>query len=515
MGDGGQAKEFVGEFAAGRLPRDRFRLLGARGRERLSRLFEVDFVVACEGGALTSAEIDDLFQTPCALTLGPSKDDVVRGVVERVRRVDPTRTNTARYVVRMMPTAYLLTLARTNRIFQSLSVPEIVASILSLYGLAHDRDFRLSIQDHHRKREYVVEYDESDWDFIQRWLEHDGLYYWFEHGGDGERLVISDSNQDATPIGAPSAIAFRERSALATEGEATIWDWESEERRIPARTVLVDYNYRTPGARLVAKAAADEKRGFGTAMSYGEHFKNTDEGTALAKLRAQRLLCEQRTHFGTTDCSRFRVGHRFELDDAPLSRAAHAAREPGRSGAYLITSIDWEIGVSLDEPHENSSAKSRSYEARFEALPISLQFRPERRTPWPSIHGVMQGHIAADGSGKYAEIDEQGRYKVCLPLDSGPGPGASSSRWIRMAQHYSGPGYGSHYPLHRGTEVLLAHVDGDPDRPVIIASVPNTHTVSPSTKVNATQSVTQTASGIRVELEDRAEQSKVKGAGAS
>jgi type VI secretion system secreted protein VgrG len=71
-----------------------------------------------------------------------------------------------------------------------------------------------------------------------------------------------------------------------------------------------------------------------------------------------------------------------------------------------------------------------------------------------------------------------------------------------MAQPYSGPGYGSHHPLHKGTEVLIAHIDGDPDRPIIVGSVPNPHTPSPSTSANATQSVIQTASGIRIEMED-------------
>src|SRR5262249_10072727 len=106
--------------------------------------------------------------------------------------------------------------------------------------------------------------------------------------------------------------------------------------------------------------------------------------------------------------------------------------------------------------------------------------------------------------GQYAEIDETGRYKVTLPFDSGNNKGAAVSRWIRMAQPYAGPGYGSHHPLHRGTEVLVAFLDGDPDRPVIVASVPNAHTVGPVTNSNATQSVTRTASGIHIELEDLA-----------
>src|SRR5262249_23543881 len=155
------------------------------------------------------------------------------------------------------------------------------------------------------KREYVVQYEESDWDFLQRWLEHEGLYYWFEHGGTNEVLIISDSRDDATPIPGPSNVRYRDRNNLSTGGATTIGDWEIEQKRLPARVVVFDYNYRTPATRLVAKAPVDDKTGFGTMMRYGEHFKNVDEGAAVAKLRAERLACERRVYTGHTDCSRF------------------------------------------------------------------------------------------------------------------------------------------------------------------------------------------------------------------
>src|SRR5262249_17480682 len=94
------------------------------------------------------------------------------------------------------------------------------------------------------------------------------------------------------------------------------------------------------------------------------------------------------------------------------------------------------------------------------------------------------------------------RYKVKLPFDTASAAGIAASRWMRMAQPYAGTAEGTHHPLRRGTEVLVAFVDGDPDRPIIVGAVPNAHTVSPTTRANATQSVTRTPSGIRIELED-------------
>jgi type VI secretion system secreted protein VgrG len=189
------------------------------------------------------------------------------------------------------------------------------------------------------------------------------------------------------------------------------------------------------------------------------------------------------------------VGHRFGLVDH---------HESGFERDYLITAIEHRVGEAIPGEAPGEHDGPGRYTASFEAIPLDVPYRPEATTPWPSIHGIMHGHVEADGTGVYAEIDEQGRYKVRLPFDSGNAAGAAVSRWIRMAQPYTGPGYGTHQPLHRGTEVLVAFIDGDPDRPIIVGSVPNAHTGSPATRANATQTVSETAAGIRVETEDLA-----------
>ena len=211
------------------------------------------------------------------------------------------------------------------------------------------------------------------------------------------------------------------------------------------------------------------------------------------------MLAERRIFSGTTDCSRFRVGHTFQLQDH---------YEASYDDKYLITSLEHRVGrpvLSAAEIASGASVKDEAeqrYAARFTAISLDVAFRPEKRTPWPRVRGVMHGHIDADSSGDYAMIDAQGRYRVRLPFDLAGGTGSKASQWIRMAQPYSGAGYGQHFPLHKGVEVLISYVDGDPDRPVITGSVPNPQSATPSTGSNATQSVTQTASGIRIEFED-------------
>jgi type VI secretion system secreted protein VgrG len=490
------------KFVSGAQPNDDVRLRGVVGRERLSRLFEFDLLISRKGERYTDDQLDALLKAPCAITLGPRPGDVVHGILSSVEVVDGTRSSEPVYYARMVPKAWLIAQSKSSRVYQNTNVPDMVGKILKGYGMAEGTDFEIHNTNAAKSpvREYVVQYQESDWDFIQRWLEQEGFFYWFQHEKKGEKLVISDSNQAATPIDDPSHISYRERNNLSTGRVATIWSFNLRQRRIPSRVSVQDYNYRTPGVALYVTETVDKERGFGVVSFYGEHFKDKDVGKAVAKLRAERILCERRTFIGRTDCARFRVGHAFQLED-------HF--EGSFDMKYLITSLEHRVGLPVTPGEREGFMEStdlggapQRYTARFEAIPFDVAFRPERVTPWPRVKGVMHAHIDADTSGDYAMIDAQGRYRVRMPLDLAGGKGSKASQWIRMAQSYAGAGYGQHFPLHKGTEVLLAYIDGDPDRPIIVGSVPNPATVSPSTTTNATQSVTQTASGIRIEMED-------------
>lgn len=471
-------------FKSGAIPHDDVALRGVIGRERISTLFEFKLVLGRDK-PYTDDEIDGLLKTPCAIALGTKKGSIVHGILSSIEMRDATRDNSIGYLATMVPNVWLTTLSRHNRLFQQMSVPDIVTNVLERYGLASGKDFEIKKWSGSVVREYVVQYEENDWDFISRWLEHEGYFYWFEHGEQTEKLYIAHVNSACPPITGNAMVPFRERNNL--RGAESVYDWCVEQKRIPARVAVFDYNYRRPGQRIISQADVDTKRGFGSVFFYGPHVKVKSECDAIAKLRAERLLAERWTIRANTDSPRFRAGHTFDLENHPIAE---------QDAEYLITAIEQRVGYDPD------LGDHRPFFAKFEAIPNKIQFRPPRVTRWPSIDGVIHAHIDSDGSGEYAQLDDQGRYKVKLPFDGTDAKGSGSSRWIRMAQHYAGAGYGSHFPLHKGAEVLLVHIDGNPDRPVIVASVPNPHTLTPSTSTNATQSVIHTASGIRIEMED-------------
>jgi type VI secretion system secreted protein VgrG len=473
-------------------------LVGVSGHEEISRPFEFELFFLRHGEPLTQAELKELVRQPCVVALGFDKSDLVHGILVSIEHLDSERHAVPAYVARMVPQVALMDLGKRSAIFRDMTIPEIVGELLKAHGLSAGRTYEILVTEEAKspKREYVVQYQESDWSFIQRWLEHEGYFYWFEHSNKGAKLVIADANDDASTIDEPSVISFRERNNLATSGAHTIWDFRVQQRRIPARVTLVDYNYRRPTEMLISSHAVD-RSGFGHVYQYGDHVKDRDVGDTMARIRAEELGATQRIVRGVTDCTRFRVGHVFELEN-------HHTEDYDKK--YLITKIQHRVGLETPTLRADRRAEGEqtpsAYTAIFEAIPLSVPFRPRRITPWPRISGLITGHVEADTAGDYAQIDEMGRYKVKMPFDVGSRAGLSSSRWIRMAQSYAGAGYGMHFPLHKGTEVLIAHVDGDPDRPIVVGSVPNAVTPGPVADANATQSVLQTASGMRVELED-------------
>lgn len=476
-------------------------LLGVVGREELSRLFEYQLLLARIGEPLSEEELAGLVTDPCVIALGNRQGDIVHGILSEIEHVEGTREQRSYYVATLVPYTSLLTLGRRSAIYQETTVPELITTVLEGYGLAKGRDFEIRIARDAKspKHEYIAQYNESDWDFLQRWMEREGWFYWFTHTKKGARLIIADENADTTSIDDPEHIPYREKNNLGTNAIATIWDFRLRQRRVQAKVSVVDYNHRKPRDLLMSTKKVDEN-GFGHVFHYGEHFKDQDVGDAWAQIRSEELYAERQVVSGVTDCSRFRVGHSFTLERHYIG---------SYDGSYLITSLEHRVGLDpaailAASEFEDVASTARAYSARFKAIPMDVPFRPHRRTPWPRIDGVINGHIEADTSGDYAQIDGEGRYKVKLPFDFGTAKGLTSSRWIRMAQSYAGSGYGTHQPQHKGTEVLIAHIDGDPDRPVIVGAVPNAVTPGPVAKGNATQSVIMTASGMRIELEDQA-----------
>jgi len=169
-------------------------------------------------------------------------------------------------------------------------------------------------------------------------------------------------------------------------------------------------------------------------------------------------------------------------------------------GKYLLTRVEHRLKQTFGTIGTGSG--NVEYKNEFTCIPSDVIFRPERRTKWPEISGYVTGTVDSGGDGKYADLDDDGRYKVKLHLDLSDRKGGGASRAMRMAQPYGGNNMGFHSPQHKGVEVLLAHAEGDPDRPVILSTVPNPSNPSMVKGPNQTQCEWKSGGNNEIRFED-------------
>lgn len=459
------------------------------GKERIGQLFDFELMLA----APASAKLDPAAMLGSEVTLVLEIDGAeqrrIHGMLVELDDLAETEASVHRVRVRLMPRLFRTTLVVTQEVFLERSVPEIVADKLALLSLADSLELRLGRD--YDKRELITQYKESDLAFLSRLLEHEGISFFFEHDAERDRdvLVLTDHNGGFTSP-EREALAYRGRGERADVFEVKV------EHRLRAGTYIVqDYNYR----KALLDLTADEpiEGGFGGGIvEYGTHHRTPEEGKALAKVRAEEQRAEQQVYALASDRADVGAGARMELHGHP-------------------TLGDLELLVVEVAHHARFSAfgsetQVRPYEARLRAIPRDRTFRPARVTPKPRIYGIVNGLVedAARNVDKYSQLDTEGRYIVRLLYDTADSSGRLASQWIRMAQPHAGPDYGMHFPLKPGVEVLLAFIDGDPDRPIIVGAVPNPVTPSPVDQRSNTLNRIKSASGVIIEIGDRRLSSK-------
>lgn len=422
------------------------------------------------------------------------------GVVTEFRFVDRS-TDYATYALRFVPALWLLSLNHRSRVFQKLSVPSIVERVLDECGLGDT--FEIDLDRDYPECEYVVQYQESDLNFISRLLESQGIFYLFretpllgdELEGDPvtEQLIISDRPAAFEEIAGATEVLFRSRSGMHDPVGGGLR--ESVERVgamrhiVPKEILLRNYNYRTPEVDISASSEITDAAN-GTVYEYGGDAKDTQMVQSAADVARKRVAVEQAAIDGIGSCRGFRVGHRFTL-------SGHG--RPEINDSYVLT----RIVHSGSQHHRHSDTPGMTYTNRFRAIPgdRANEYAPPKRAVVPRIPGIITASVEASGS-NYAALDDMGRYKVRLPFDTSDNGNYDASKYVRMAQPYSGANYGIHFPSHEGAEMVLACIDGDPNKPLGLGTIPNANTLSPVVGTNKEQNVIRTAGNNELLMDD-------------
>ncbi|HLY72617.1 MAG TPA: type VI secretion system tip protein TssI/VgrG [Planctomycetota bacterium] len=488
------------------------RVSSMKGVEALSAPYEFEFEFLSHQA---DVKLEDVVRQPANFGLKVPAGDGTRvrmrtvkihGVMSRFEQLDKQQ-DWVHYRGVLVPRLWKFGLSVQSRVFLGKDVTEIVKEVLEAEVAGKKRltskDFEFKVSRALPKREYVVQYQETDLAFLSRWLEYEGIFYYFEQTEQGEKVVFTDDPKSCPDLPGTPTIPYRPHSenrsrAAGAEGaesstEEGIRSLVCRHQGIPAKVVLKDYNYRTPGVALEAEATIDDKDE-GEVYRYGEHYKDKNEGKALAKVRAEEIKCRQRVFTGRGDVRSFRAGSKFPL-------AEHYRNEFNAGAGYLLVEVRHKASQAFTSTGSPSGALH--YENEFVCVPGDAPFRPERTTPWPRVAGVLHGAVDAGGDGKYAELDDQGRYKVKMPIDRSDRKDGKASRMVRMAQPYGGSNMGFHSPLHKKTEVLLGHTDGNPDRPLLLSSVPNPDTPSVVTSANQTQCDWKSGGNNEIRFEDQ------------
>jgi type VI secretion system secreted protein VgrG len=465
-------------------PCERLQVREVRGRERISRLFEFEIDVSCpeEHGfapeAIMGARVALVFSEDGALRRR------VYGVLTEVVDLLNTETEFLSYRLRLAPRASRLRLIRTQEIYMGLTLRQILEQKLRLVGLGEACAFLL--REEGEPREFVVQFDETDLAFVSRLAEHAGVSFYFDHAEGGDRIVFTDHNGGFRAVEGAEIAHFRARGE-----RGDVFRLEAARRLIPATFAVHDYNYRTPLVQL-ASLCRLESGYAGGVVEYGAHFRTPQEGDALARVRAEEGQTELLVFTGEADLCTLTAGAKVTVVGHP------------RVDDLELLVVEVEHRASQVVLAGGGSDAQPRYAATFKAIPAAIPYRPPRETPRPRIDGVLSGIVEASPGveTEQAWIDDQGRYLVRMLFDTAPPGERPASLPIRMAQPHSGPGYGIHFPLRPGTEVLIAFTGGDPDRPVIVGSVPNAVTPTPIADKEAMRHRIRTWSGVVIEIDD-------------
>ncbi|MFT3775074.1 MAG: type VI secretion system tip protein TssI/VgrG [Minicystis sp.] len=426
---------------------------GLEGREDLSDLFRFDLTLASADDALALADV--VGRTGVLRIEGQKQPRFVHGIVARFEQGDEGK-NVTTYEATLVPAAFLLKYRVDCRIFQQRTVPEIITEVLGGAGLPSS-GYRLVIHGDHPAWEYCVQYRESDWAFVCRLMEQEGIFFFFEHTAEGHVLVMSDTLHVHEPIPGGEVLPFRPALGALVQGEHVSRFRHAQEVR-PGKVTLRDFNFKNPGLSLESGAAAERDGGL-EVYDYPGSYDVPKIGAGLAKIRLEEWQSARRVGRGESSCVRLAPGHLFALEEH--HREAFNAR-------YLITRVDHRGTEPVMS--EAGTGDAATYQATFHCIPAEVQFRPAQRTAKPTIKGV-QTAIVVGPPGEEIYTDQHGRVKVQFHWDRQGRRDEHSSSWIRVSQLMAGQGWGAMYIPRVGHEVIVDFLEGDPDRPIITGRV--------------------------------------------
>ena len=425
------------------------------------------------------------------------------GVVTAFKRLSAS-LDEARYELTLEPRLALLGRGKQFRIYQHQSVPEIVESILRSRHDFRGQDFLFDLKREYPRREQVMQYDESDLAFIARLLAEVGIWYRFT-SDDRLRIDVVEFHDDQRNYQFNVELPYYPQSGLSSSGEDGVWQLQSSHQVVEKNINIRAYHHRD--ARAWLDGEVDQTRGakgtYGEAYHYAEPYTvrgdtlaqdedlQSESGYFYARLRHERYLNGQTQLSGISSSATLAPAQVLKITGgAPQAFAPRA----------VITRIT------------TRAARDSSLVVTFEAIPYAetVCFRPPLLAK-PQIAGTVPARVTSpDANYLYADLDEEGRYRVNFLFDRDTWKPGQESMWLRLARPYAGDTHGLHLPLIQGTEVAVAFEQGDPDRPYIAHALHDSEHPDHVTMRNERRNVLRTPANNKLRMDDTRGQEHIK-----
>ncbi|RWP46180.1 type VI secretion system Vgr family protein [Mesorhizobium sp.] len=432
------------------------------GRDEISRClaYTVGFVSS-------SPDIDPLKMLGGAVSIEGESDPKrwFSGLVSEFR-LTRIEDRLAYYEAAIRPWLWFLGNTTDCRIFQNMSVIEIVEEVFSKYSTAK---FEKRLQGSYPPREYCVQYDETDLDFVQRLLEHEGILYFFEHDEGKHTLVLVDAMNKLKPAPGYEKVPYHFEGQGSRRDVEYITEWIPGSSVRPGAYVHTDYDFKKPGADLMAKSAQP----FGHKLAAGENYRQpgahleVGRGDSLAAIRREEIQAVHQRIAAVGTVRGLYSGCTFKLDGFP--------RED-QNQEYLVVSAEYR----LFDPGYRALAdvESENFKVILGVAPTALAYRPPRITPRPIMRGPQTATVVGP-SGEEIFTDKYARVKVQFHWDRLGKKDQNSSCFVRVSQTWAGSGWGFIQIPRIGQEVIVDFIEGDPDLPIITGRVYNASQMPP------------------------------------
>ena len=461
-------------------------LTAVRGREALSELFHFELEVVLEDTHKPFLFEQLLGQEVTAEFVHTSGKRSLQGIVIQITQGDAVERFMP-YRLEVVPRLWMLTRRHRSRIFQQKSIPQVLQEVFT--GL----DVSYQIQGDFEPREYCVQYRETDFHFASRLMEEEGIYYFFKQPGDS--LVLANTPQSHPEIPYQGKVVYETMSGHTAQ-EDRVHSWLKSQEIRSVKYLLWDETFEMPGKHLEAEKPVAPSVSVGRVVhkldagtsgneeiydfpgGYAHRFDSVssaggDQSDHLQKIftdnvrtvgiRMQQETLPALSIHGQSGHAGFTAGHTFELNGHPTD-----------SAKFVLTSVEHDA----HQPIGTGKAAPYTYQNQFEAIPVTLPFRPIRKTRIPMVHGVQTATVVGPANDEIF-TDKYGRVKVQFPWDREGKNDASSSCWIRVGTHWAGKHWGAIHIPRIGQEVIVDFVEGDVDRPIVVGSVYNADMMPP------------------------------------